>query len=127
MNRTLKYSKDLKPFARNLRSEGTKGEAILWFYALKAKKMNGHQFNRQYPIGNYIVDFVCRKLSLIIEIDGSSHFSKSESDFTRQEHLTGLGFHVLRFSEAEVVNKLDDVVGAIYYAVESLEKNSATK
>ena len=127
MDHTLLYNKNLKPFARRLRAEGTKGEAILWFNALKAKKMNGHQFNRQYPIGNYVVDFVCRRLSLIIEIDGSSHFSKSESDYTRQVYLTGLGYHVLRFSEAEVVHRLDDVVGAIYYAVESFENKSSAK
>ena len=121
MNQIIKYNKNLKPFARRLRIEGTKGEAKLWFLALKAKKMNGHQFNRQFPIGNYIVDFICRKLNLIIEIDGSSHFTRSESDQERQEYLEGLGFNILRFQEAQVIHRLDDVVGEIYFAVESLE------
>ena len=85
--------------------------------------MYGYQFNRQYPIGNYIVDFICRKLSLIIEIDGSSHFSKSESDQKRQEDLEALGYMIMRFSEAEVVHRLDDVVEKISFAVESLEEN----
>lgn len=85
--------------------------------------MYGYQFNRQFPIGNYIVDFICRKLNLIIEIDGSSHFSKSESDQKRQDYLEELGYEILRFSEAEVMHKLDDVVEKISYAVESLEKN----
>jgi len=119
----IQYNINLKPLARRLRSEGTKGEAMLWFYALKAKKMYGYQFNRQFPIGEYIVDFICRKLNLIIEIDGSSHLSKSESDRERQDYLKGLGNIILRFSEAEVVHRLDDVVEKISYAVESLEKN----
>jgi len=123
MKQPIHYNKDLKPLARKLRNEGTKGEAMLWFYALKAKKMYGYQFNRQFPISNYIVDFISRKLNLIIEIDGNSHLSKSESDRERQDYLESLGNVVLRFSEAEVVHKLDDVVEKICFAVESLEKN----
>ena len=96
---------------------------MLWFYALKAGKMYGYQFNRQFPIGNYIVDFISRKLNLIIEIDGNSHLSKSASDRERQDYLESLGYVILRFSEAEVVHRLDDVVEKISYAVESLEKN----
>ena len=67
------------------------------------------------------MDFICRKLNLIIEIDGSSHLTKSESDRERQDYLESLGFNILRFSEAQVIHRLEDVVGDIYYAVESLE------
>jgi very-short-patch-repair endonuclease len=126
MHHKLNYNEYLKPFARTLRTEGTKGEAMLWFFALKARKMYGYQFNRQCPIGDYIVDFICRKLNLIVEIDGNSHFSMSESDRKRQDHLEGLGYQVLRFSEAEVVHRLDDVIGTISYAVETLEHNNKT-
>ena len=124
MKHPIQYSEGLKPLARNLRNEGTKGEAILWFYALKAKNMYGYQFNRQFPIGNYIVDFICRKLNLIIEIDGNSHLSKSESDRDRQDYLERQGYVILRFSEGEVVHRLDDVVEKISYAVESLEQKT---
>ena len=124
MNHTLNYNQNLKPFARRLRNEGTKGEAILWLNALKARKMYGYQFNRQYPIGNYIVDFICRKLNLIVEIDGNSHFLKSTEDRKRQDYLEGLGYLILRFSEGEVIHRLDDVVGQISYAVESIETNT---
>jgi len=119
----VQYNRNHKPLARQLRNEGTKGEAMLWFYALKARKMYGYQFNRQYPIGNYIVDFISRKLNLIIEIDGNSHLSKSASDKERQDYLESLGYVILRFSEAEVVHRLDDVVEKINYAVEALEIN----
>jgi very-short-patch-repair endonuclease len=125
MGHNIKYNKNLKTYARRLRIEGTKGEAKLWFLALKAKKMNGHQFNRQFPIGNYIVDFLCRKLNLIIEIDGNSHLTKSESDMERQDYLERLGFSIIRFSEAQVIHRIDDVVAEIYYAVESLENEQS--
>ena len=80
-------NKNLKKFARQLRKQGTKAETILWRDVLKGKQLWSYQFNRQFIIGNYIVDFVCRKLKLIIEIDGSSHFAKSEEDFVRQQYL----------------------------------------
>ena len=54
----LSYNKNLKQFARKLRKQGTKGEAILWRDVLKARQMKGYQFNRQFIIDNYIVDFI---------------------------------------------------------------------
>ena len=100
---TAEYNKKLKPLARNLRKNGTKGEALLWCDALKAKQLWPYQFNRQLIIGDYIVDFISRKLKLIIEIDGSSHFAKSEEDYQRQMFLENLGFTILRFPEYLVV------------------------
>ena len=58
---SAKYNKNLKHLARELRKHGTKAEAILWRDVLKAKKIWPYQFNRQYPIDNYIVDFISRK------------------------------------------------------------------
>nr|WP_319571635.1 DUF559 domain-containing protein [uncultured Draconibacterium sp.] len=118
------YNKNLKQFARKLRKQGTKGEAILWRDVLKARKMRGHQFNRQFIIKNYIVDFVCRELKLIIEIDGYSHFVKSEEDYVREKELEDLGYQIIRFSEAMVIYRIDEVATEIYYAVECLEQQS---
>ena len=120
---TTHYNKRLKPLARKLRKYGTKGEALLWRDVLKAKQIWPYQFNRQFPLGNYIVDFICRRLNLIIEIDGSSHIAKSEEDYVRQEYLEGLGFHILRFSEGQVVFRIDDVVAEIDYAIRCLGKD----
>ena len=122
MNHPHRYGYQLKPYARQLRREGTRGEGSLWYHALKARKMNGYQFNRQFPIGHFIVDFICRKLNLIIEVDGSSHITRAERDLERQNFLEAQGYVVLRFTEAEVVHRLDDVVADISYAVEALEK-----
>jgi very-short-patch-repair endonuclease len=119
---TAKYNRRLKPLARNLRRFGTKGEALLWRDVLKAKQHWPYQFNRQFIIGDYIVDFVCRKLKLIIEIDGSSHLAKNEEDFVRQEFLESQGYTVLRFSESIVVYRIDEVVAEIDYAIKCLEQ-----
>ncbi len=119
---SAQYNKNLKPLARNLRKFGTKGEALLWRDALKAKQHWPYQFNRQFIIGDYIVDFICRKLKLIIEIDGSSHIAKSEEDFKRQNFLESLGFTVLRFAESLVVYRIDDVVAEIDYAIKCLKQ-----
>jgi len=88
---------DLKPLSRELRTFGTKGEAVLWKKILRARMMSGYQFNRQFIIENYIVDFICRRLNLIIEIDYSSHLTKGSEDYKRQLRLEELGFTVLRF------------------------------
>ena len=118
----VRYNRRLKPLARNLRKFGTKGEALLWRDVLKAKQHWPYQFNRQFIIDDYIVDFICRKLNLIIEIDGSSHFAKDEEDFIRQEFLESQGYTVLRFSESIVVYRIDDVVAEIDYAIKCLEQ-----
>jgi len=116
------YNKTLKQYARQNRKEGTKGEAVLWKYGLRAKKLK-YQFNRQFVIENYIVDFICRKLKLIIEIDGSSHFRAiNDTDYIRESRLKELGYEILRFQEGEVLNRLDDVIGTIQFAMEVLEK-----
>ncbi|RLD40083.1 MAG: hypothetical protein DRI86_15960 [Bacteroidetes bacterium] len=66
---------------------GTKGEAVIWKYVL-SKKQTGYQFNRQFVIGRYIVDFISRKLKLIIEIDENSHnLNENSNDNIRQLEL----------------------------------------
>ena len=122
-----KTNKKLKPLARNLRKSGTKGEAILWRDVLKAKQYWPYQFNRQFIIGDYIVDFVSRKLHLIIEIDGSSHFAKSEEDYKRQTFLENQGFVVMRFPESLVDFRIDEVITEIDYAIHCLEQKIEVK
>ena len=120
----LQYNKDLKLRARELRKDGTKGEAILWKRVLRAKKMRGHQFNRQFPMGNFIVDFIARKIKLIIEVDGSSHLSKGKQDSARQNLLEKSGYTVVRFKEEEVIYQIDQVAGQIYHVVKCLEEEA---
>ena len=99
--------------ARNLRNESTLGEVILWNEVLKDKMFYGYQFNRQFALGHFIVDFICRKLKLVVEVDGRSHQFKIEEDTQRDEELQKLGFQVLRVSEWEVKHDLPNVVRAM--------------
>ena len=111
----------IKKFAQENRKEGTKGEAILWRDLLKAKQL-GYQFNRQFIIDNFIVDFICRKLKLIIEIDGQSHNTNGLYDFERQSKLECHGYTVIRFSEFEVVNNLNKVAQDIQRVILEIEE-----
>jgi len=121
--KNVNYNKKLKYYARKNRINGTKGEAILWKRVLRAKR-TGYQFNRQFIIGNYIVDFISRRLKLIIEIDGNSHnsYEQSAKDFEREKVLKELGYTVIRFKEMEVVYRIDKVVGKIEEAIHVLEQ-----
>ena len=119
---TARYNKNLKPLARKLRKCGTKGEAILWRDVLKAKQHWPYQFNRQFSLDNFIVDFISRKLKLIIEVDGSSHIVKSSEDYDRQRYLEENGYTVLRFSESRVTYRIDEVVAEIDYAIQCIEQ-----
>lgn len=67
------YNKNLKTFAREHRNGGTKAEVKMWVSILRNRQMMGYQFLRQRPIGNYIADFFCKTLNLVIETDGLSH------------------------------------------------------
>jgi very-short-patch-repair endonuclease len=87
--------------ARNLRQAGNKAEALLWL-ELKAKKLGGHHFVRQHPIGPYFADFCCRKQKLVIEIDGSQH-AESMYDRKRDEFMRAGGYSVLRFWNHDVL------------------------
>lgn len=115
------YNKNLLQFSRELRSErSTRAERHLW-KSLLSKKQTGHRFLRQRPISNFIVDFFCPKLKLIIEIDGSSHIHKGDYDMIRQNKLKGLGFTIIQYKEGEVLNCLDEVTNDIRNVIYSLE------
>ncbi|MEK7331921.1 MAG: endonuclease domain-containing protein [Nitrospirota bacterium] len=85
---------------------------MLWDY-LKGRKIKGYQFMRQKPIGEYIVDFYCSKLKLVIEIDGESHDGKFSYDMHRQSFLESMGLTVLRFNDADVKRDAINILMAI--------------
>jgi len=116
------YNKTHKDFGKQLRKNSTHGEIILWTKVLRNKQMYDLQFNRQFPIDKYIVDFNCRKLKLIIEIDGYSHQFKYKNDIERDKVLSDLGDEIIRFTEKEVLTDLENVIRTIENFV--LEKNN---
>ncbi|MFT4752777.1 MAG: very-short-patch-repair endonuclease [Salibacteraceae bacterium] len=119
------YNKNLKDFSRELRTDSTLGEITLWKRVLRGKIKFEHQFNRQFPMKlkdqGIIVDFICRKLKLIIEIDGYSHQFKTNQDELRDQQLHEMGYQVLRFTESEVKHRLDNVVSVIEATIIQLE------
>jgi len=119
----VNYNKSLKPVAKKLRQEMTKSEVCLWKYAIGAKQMKGYTFNRQRPIGNYVADFVCKELMIIIELDGISHCFEEiqEKDKQKENFLKSLGYKVLRFSDEEVLKDMRNVMKEIEYLVEEVE------
>jgi very-short-patch-repair endonuclease len=104
------YNKKLKSFARQNRNDATKSEACLWKYVLRSKQ-TGYAFNRQRPVLNYIADFMCMELKLIIEVDGYTHtFDEvKKNDLIRQTRLEKAGFMVLRFKDEEVLMEIGRV------------------
>ena len=114
----ITYNPYLKEKARELRNNSTLGEILLW-KKLKGKQCYGFDFHRQKPILNYIVDFYCYKLKLIIEIDGYSHQFKTEEDKERDLNLLEVGFTVLRFEEAEIRHNLDLVLQSLSIFIEN--------
>src|SRR5690606_889057 len=109
-----------RSLAHTNRYNMTKGEACMWKYVLSARNMKGYLFRRQRPVDNYIADFMCRELNLIIEVDGLSHNNEQaeQSDNERQARLEELGFTVLRFTSNEVLQHIDGVRNSIELWIE---------
>ena len=104
----LPYHRKLKQPARRLRSNMTGAEKKLWS-KLRLNHLAGCQFNRQKPLGQYIVDFYCPKARLVIEVDGGQHYTEEGKEYDRERslYLASLGVTVLRFSNAEVTDNLE--------------------
>ena len=96
-----------------MRREPTEAETILW-HAISEDRL-GVRFRRQHVIGDYIVDFVCLSKSLIIEIDGGYHNTDEQKtyDTLRTEWLELQGFTVIRFTNEQVLNNLEQVLHII--------------
>ncbi len=94
----------------------TDAEVSLWM-RLRAKQSGGHYFRRQVPMGAYIVDFVCIKAHLIIEVDGGQHLSATEYDEQRTAWLKSRGYRVLRFWDNDVLQRQAAVLESIRVAL----------
>lgn len=115
------YNKHLKTFAGENRKRMTKAEASLWKYILRSKQ-TGFIFNRQRPALNYIADFMCKELKLIIEVDGYTHLLEEVviNDQIRQTNLENAGFTVIRFKDEEVLKEIDVVKDKILITIKEI-------
>ena len=112
----MEHNKKLTPRAQKLRKNMTKEERRLWYEYLREYPS---QFRRQVTFGNYILDFYCAAAKLAIELDGSQHYDLAgqKYDTSRTAYLNGLGIHVLRFSNTDVMHNLPGVCQQINMAV----------
>lgn len=113
------YNKSLNNFARANRRAGILSEVLLW-NELKRSAL-GVKFTKQKPIGNYIADFYCKELKLVIEIDGCSHDDKYEYDNARDEYMRSVGITVLRIEDKDVKKDMGAVLEWIRFNVERLK------
>lgn len=97
--------------AKALRANMTPAELKLWEY-LKGNSFYGLKFRRQHPIQNYIADFYCHKLELIIEVDGGYHENErqKEKDREREKVLKFQDIRIIRFTNEQVLNDIETVI-----------------
>ena len=110
---------EIRNKARNLRQNQTPAERLLWS-KLRARQVSGYKFRRQFPSGNFILDFYCPEAQLAIEVDGSQHADEEnqQKDSIRSQHLKGKGIRVIRFWNNDVLENLDAVVEEIHATLE---------
>ncbi|TIV67022.1 MAG: DUF559 domain-containing protein [Mesorhizobium sp.] len=102
--------------ARELRQVENDAEERLW-HELRGRRLNGHKFVRQLPIGPYFADFACRGANLVAEVDGSQHAGRSRDRY-RDETMNGNGWSVLRVWHADVLTSLSSVLDTIVAALD---------
>jgi len=105
--------------ARALRWNMTEAERRLWAL-LRRKQLQGYRFRRQHPVAPFILDFYCLAEKLAVELDGSQHYDDEalDHDARRTAFLGKRGIRVLRFPNAEVFRRPDDVVDLIARALQ---------
>jgi len=95
-----------------LRREPTRSEKRLWAF-IRNKAVDGMRFRRQVPIGTYVCDFACLSHRLIVEVDGGVHALRTFDDARRDAWLGAQGFAVVRVSNAQVMDRVHEVIVAI--------------
>ena len=107
------WYKMLREFAKKNKQFQTDAEWYIWKFIRNSQL--GVKFNRQYIIGDYIVDFVCLEKKLIIEIDGGYHseYEQIEKDENRTDNLKAMGFNVVRYANEEICRGIEGVLNDI--------------
>ncbi|MGH6653264.1 MAG: endonuclease domain-containing protein [Sphingopyxis sp.] len=104
--------------SRELRNQATPAERALWAQ-LSNRRIAGIRFNRQFPIGPFICDFVSRSAKLVIEVDGGQHAVDVEKDQSRTAYLEAQGYRVIRFWNNDVLDRIEGVVSEIEAVLET--------
>jgi very-short-patch-repair endonuclease len=104
--------------ARRLRRNQTAAEIRLWS-GLRGRRLQGHKFVRQHPVGPFTVDFLCREAALVIEADGATHSEDRDIGYDKQrtDYLKAEGYRVLRIQNDDIYHRFDDVMDMILLAL----------
>lgn len=105
----IPYNQKLVEVARKNRKNSTQAENKIWYEVLKSKQFENYKFHRQKPLDNFIADFYCAELMLVIEIDGDSHAGQEEYDTIRSEKLNEYGIKVIRYTNNDVLFNIGGV------------------
>ena len=118
-----KHNKQLVPLAKHLRKEMTKEERHLWYDFLRAYPI---RFSRQKVLGQYIVNFYCAAAKLVVELDGSEHYTENgvRYDANRTAFLSTYGLRVIRISNTDISKNFEGVCEYIHHMVEQSLENS---
>jgi len=111
--------------AQENRKNPTEAETVLW-EQLRGKKISGFKFRQQHLIDNFIVDFVCLKKGLVIEVDGKYHEETKEYDDYRTDVLNKYGFKVIRFRNEEIISDLHEVLNKIEVELKSRDDRKSS-
>ncbi len=120
---TKDHQRNLKlvTIAKNLRQSQTDCETKLWYY-LRDRRFENLKFRRQYPIKNYIADFICAEKMLVIELDGGGHVD-SKKDVIRDNWFKENGYKVLRFWNNDIIENINGVLEVIRVSVSDPHPN----
>ena len=121
MGSSMRYrrtSPEVVHVARSMRASLTPSERRLWS-CLKSGRPGGARFRARHPLGQVVLDFVCCRAKLVVEVDGPYHAQQRARDRERDLHLEAAGYRVLRFTNAEVDHDLAMVVGSIRRALQT--------
>ena len=114
------YYGKLKEYAQENRNHPTEAESLLWT-VLSGKGFEGAKFRRQHIIGQYIADFACLDKNLVVELDGHHHSLPpvSEDDAIRTEYLNEEGYRVIRFTNEQVLQNLEETLSKIHETLQA--------
>ena len=124
MDREIFNQLSNKSFRKDLRNEMPSAERILWNH-LRKRQLLDFKFRRQHGVGPYVVDFFCPALRLVVEVDGDSHFrlKEQEHDKKRDEYLKHVKLHVVRFTNDQIYQDLEEVLRELANKIGSLRSN----
>ena len=114
-------TKTIFQYAELSRKNLTETEKIVW--EKLCKKQLGVKIRRQHPIWKYVADYYCHEIKLVIEIDGGIHLRREnkECDINREVTLKEFGIEIIRFTNDEIINDIDNVIGQIRIKIKELK------